>query len=202
MRRAGAADTGAAPSLGDLADVLARAETIRELNLALGGVTLLLGAEEAAISRLDPVAGCLITVSDHEWSHEGERWALADFPTTAHVVADQVIGQVIAAIRRRPGRARGARDGGMSAVLLLPLVFEGTTIALLEIYRRAPQAWTNTQVDRARVLANDIAAALARIVAGARTARRSRPAPPRNRADTAAETPEAGYPDPQRRSAS
>jgi hypothetical protein len=26
---------------------------------------------------------------------------------------------------------------GMSAVLLLPLVFEGTTIALLEIYRRA-----------------------------------------------------------------
>ena len=51
---------------------------------------------------------------------------------------------------------------GMSAVLLLPLVFEGATIALLEIYRRAPQAWTNTQVDRARVLANDIAAALAR----------------------------------------
>jgi hypothetical protein len=93
MRRAGAADTGAAPSLGDLDDVVARAETIRELNLALGGVTLLLGAEEAAISRLDPGADCLITVSDHDWSHKGERWSLADFPTTAHVVADQVIGR-------------------------------------------------------------------------------------------------------------
>ena len=68
---------------------------------------------------------------------------------------------------------------GMSAVLLLPLVFEGTTIALLEIYRRAPQAWTNTQVDRARVLANDIAAALARIVAAPRRIRTPQPRPAR-----------------------
>jgi EAL domain-containing protein (putative c-di-GMP-specific phosphodiesterase class I) len=180
MRLAGAADTGAAPSLGDLADVLARAETIRELNLALGGVTLLLGAEEAAISRLDPGADCLITVSDHEWSHEGERWSLADFPTTAHVVADQVIGQVIAGDPAGdPAELEVLETAGMNAVLLLPLVFEGTTIALLEIYRRAPQAWTNTQVDRARVLANDIAAALARIVAGPRRTRTPQPRPAR-----------------------
>jgi EAL domain-containing protein (putative c-di-GMP-specific phosphodiesterase class I) len=180
MRRAGAADTGAAPSLGDLADVLARAETIRELNLALGGVTLLLGAEEAAISRLDPVAGCLITVSDHEWSPEGERWALEDYPTSAHVVADQVIGQVIVGDPASdPAELEVLEMAGMRAVLLMPLVFEGTTIALLEIYRRSPLAWTNTQVDRARVLANDIAAALARIVAGPRRIRTPQPRPAR-----------------------
>jgi GAF domain-containing protein len=180
MRLAGSVETGAAPSLGDLADVLAGTETIEELNLALGGVTRLLGAEEAAISRLDPVEGCLITVSDHEWSHEGERWALADFPTTAHVVADQVIGQVIAGDPAGdPAELEVLETAGMSAVLLLPLVFEGTTIALLEIYRRAPQAWTNTQVDRARVLANDIAAALARIVAGPRRTRTPQPRPAR-----------------------
>ena len=84
MRLAGAADTGAAPSLGDLADLLARAETIRELNLALGGVTLLLGAEEAAISRLDPVAGCLITVSDHDGRTRASagRWRTSRPPRT------------------------------------------------------------------------------------------------------------------------
>ncbi len=180
MRRAGAVVTGSAPSLGDLAEVLDRAETIRELNLALGGVARLLGAEEAGIARLDPVAGCLITVSDHEWSPEGERWALEDYPTSAHVVADQVIGQVIVGDPAGdPAELEVLEMAGMRAVLLLPLVFEGTTIALLEIYRRAPQAWTNTQVDRARVLANDIAAALARNVAGPRRIRTPQPHPAR-----------------------
>jgi GAF domain-containing protein len=51
---------------------------------------------------------------------------------------------------------------GMQAVLLMPLVHEGRTIALLEVYRRSPQAWTNTQVDLARVLANHIAPSLVR----------------------------------------
>lgn len=76
-----------------------------------------------------------------------------------------------------PAELEVLETAGMSAVLLLPLVFEGTTIALLEIYRRDPQAWTNTQVDRARVLANDIAAALARIVAGPRRIRTPQPRP-------------------------
>lgn len=181
MRRAGDAEAGPVPSLGELADVLARAETIEELNRALTGVTRLLGAEEAAISRLDLAAGCLITVSDHDWSHEGERWSLADYPTTAHVVTDQVIGQVIAGDPASdPAELAVLETAGMCGVLLMPLVFEGTTIALLEIYRRAPQAWTNTQVDRARVLANDIAAALARVTIRSKAADR-RPQGPGSR---------------------
>ena len=80
--------------------MLARATTIEELKHALEGVTRLLGAEEAAISRLDAVAGRPVTVSDHEWSAEGERWQLEDYPTTAHVVAEQAIGQVIAVTPR------------------------------------------------------------------------------------------------------
>ena len=62
-----------------------------------------------------------------------------------------------------PAELAVLETAGMRAVLLMPLVFGGATIALLEIYRRAPQAWTNTQVDLARVLANHIAASLARV---------------------------------------
>ena len=159
-----AAATTEAASLGEVTDVLARARTIEELKRALDGVTRLLGAEEAAISRLDAAAGCLVTVSDHEWSAEGERWRLEDYPTTAHVVAEQAIGQVIAGDPAGdPAELEVLETAGMCAVLLMPLVFGGATIALLEIYRRAPQAWTNTQVDLARVLANHIAASLARV---------------------------------------
>ena len=166
MRLAGHSEAGSAPSLGELTDVLARARSIEELKHALDGVTRLLGAEEAAISRLDAVAGCLVTVSDHDWSAEGERWQLDEYPTTAHAVAEQAIGQVIAGDPAGdPAELAVLETAGMRAVLLMPLVFGGATIALLEIYRRAPQAWTNTQVDLARVLANHIAASLARVTA-------------------------------------
>ena len=162
MRAAGASE---AASLGEVTELLARARTIEELKDALDGVTRLLGAEESAISRLDPADGCLVTVSDHEWSAEGERWRLEDYPTTAHVVAEQVIGQVIAGDPAGdPAELAVLETAGKSAVLLMPLVFEGTTIALLEVYRRAPQPWTNTQVDLARVLANHIATGLARVI--------------------------------------
>ncbi len=162
MRAAAATE---AASLGEVTEVLARARTIPELKLALDGVTRLLGAEEAAISQFDRGAGCLVTISDHEWSPEGERWRIDDYPTTAHVLAEQAIGQVIAGDPASdPAELEVLETAGMCAVLLMPLVFEGTTIALFEVYRRAPQAWTNTQVDRARVLANHIAASLARVI--------------------------------------
>ena len=104
MRLAGVAEAGAEASLGELTDVLARVRTIEELKAALDGVIRQLGAEEAAISRLDAAAGVLVTVSDHEWSEEGERWRLEDYPTTA--ARDREPGD-------RPGdrRRRGERPG-------------------------------------------------------------------------------------------
>ena len=155
-----------------MTDVLARARTLEELNRALHGVTLQLGAQEAALSRIDAAAGCLVTVSNHDWLAEGERFLLADYPTSAHVIAEQAIGQVIAGDPASdPAELAVLATAGMRAVLLMPLVHEGVTIALLEIYRRAPQAWTNTQVDLARVLANHIATSLVRVTLGDARAR-------------------------------
>ena len=166
MRLAGLPVVGAAPSLAEMTDVLAGARTLEQLNLALQGVTLQLGAQEAGISRVDLAAGCVITVSNHTWTHEGERFALADYPTTAHVLAEQAIGQVIAGDPASdPAELAVLAMAGMRAVLLMPLVHEGAAIALLEVFRRSPQAWTNTQVDLARVLANHIAASLVRVTA-------------------------------------
>ena len=164
MRISRAPVAGAVQSLAEMTDVLARARTLEGLNRALHGVTLQLGAQEAALSRIDAAAGCLVTVSNHDWVAEGERFLLADYPTSAHVIAEQAIGQVIAGDPASdPAELAVLATAGMRAVLLMPLVHEGETIALLEIYRRSPQAWTNTQVDLARVLANHIATSLVRV---------------------------------------
>jgi EAL domain-containing protein (putative c-di-GMP-specific phosphodiesterase class I) len=163
MRIAGMPVAGAAPSLAAMTDVLARVSSREELNRALHGVTLQLGAQESAIARVDAAAASLVTFSEHAWSAEGERFLLADYPTTAHVIAEQAIGQVIVGDPASdPAELEILALAGMQAVLLMPLVHEGRTIALLEVYRRSPQAWTNTQVDLARVLANHIAPSLVR----------------------------------------
>jgi GAF domain-containing protein len=170
---------GAAPSLAETTDVLAQARTLEGLNRALHSVTLQLGAQEAALSRVDAAAGCVVTVSNHDWVAEGERFLLAEYPTTAHVVAEQAIGQVIAGDPASdPAELAVLATAGMRAVLLMPLVHEGVTIALLEVYRRSPQAWTNTQVDTARVLANHIATCLTRVTLGQQPAPAPRPVRP------------------------
>jgi diguanylate cyclase (GGDEF)-like protein len=140
MRIAGMPVTGAAPSLAEMTDVLARVSSRPELNRALHGVTLQLGAQESAIARVDTRAACLVTFSEHTWTAAGERFLLADYPTTAHVIAEQAIGQVIAGDPASdPAELEILALAGMQAALLMPLVHEGRTIALLEIYRRSPR---------------------------------------------------------------
>ena len=156
-----------AASLGEMTEVLARARTIEELKRALDPVTHVLGAEEAALSRLD-------TGGRLPGRHQRPRLVGRGPALPARGLPDdrpraRRAGDRPGDRRRpgeRPGRARGARDGRHGR---RPADAAGVrrcaTIALLEIYRRAPQAWTNTQVDRARVLANHIAASLARVIA-------------------------------------
>ena len=181
MRISRAPATGAAPSLAETTDVLAQARTLEGLNRALQSVTRQLGAQEATLSRVEAAAGCVVTISNHDWVAEGERFLLADYPTTAHVVAVQAIGQVIAGDPASdPAELAVLATAGMRAVLLMPLVHEGATIALLEVYRRSPQAWTNTQLDTARVLANHIATCLTRVLLGQRRAPAPRPVRPQS----------------------
>jgi EAL domain-containing protein (putative c-di-GMP-specific phosphodiesterase class I) len=181
MRISRTAAVGAAQSLAEMTDVLAQARTLAELNRGLHGVTLQLGAQEAALSRVDLAAECLVTISDHDWLAAGERFQLADYPTTAHVIAEQAIGQVIAGDPASdPAELDVLATAGMRAVLLMPLIHEGAAIALLEIYRSTPQAWTNTQVDLARVLANHIAASLVRVTTSEPTDPRRAPARPQS----------------------
>jgi len=48
------------------------------------------------------------------------------------------------------------RQVGFAAVLLAPIVCRGETVGLLEFYRRDLRPWTGTEVDQARVLANQL----------------------------------------------
>jgi GAF domain-containing protein len=64
-----------------------------------------------------------------------------------------------------PAEMAALTDAGFEAMLMLPVICGGRELAVLEVYRALPQAFTGAEVDRARVVAQQFGAALDRLTA-------------------------------------
>jgi GAF domain-containing protein len=54
-------------------------------------------------------------------------------------------------------------ESGFQAMLMVPVICGGRELAVLEVYRALPQAFTGAEIDRARVVAQQFGAALDRL---------------------------------------
>ncbi len=114
--------------------------------------------------RVDTATDELVLLSEHNFNPPGSRWALDDFPATRWVLEHRVPGQVVAGDEAGdPAELAELAAIGMASLLIIPVVFGGRAIAVLEVYRVLPQAFTAREVDRARVLAQQFGAALDRL---------------------------------------
>ncbi len=76
----------------------------------------------------------------------------------------RVPGQVVAGDAAGDPSELAELEGlGMAAMLMVPIVYGGRELAVLEVYRTLPQAFTAREVDRARVLSQQFGAALDRL---------------------------------------
>jgi diguanylate cyclase (GGDEF)-like protein len=147
--------------LGDVSETLVRIRSREDLDQAREPIARLLHADDVVVSRVRPELRAVETVSYTEQSPAGELFILDDYPTTEHVVAEQVIGQLIVGDPQAdPAELRLLSASGHRALLLAPVVFRGTTVGLLELYRSAAQPWTRAEIDQARVLAHQLGAAI------------------------------------------
>jgi GAF domain-containing protein len=100
-------------------------------------------------------------VTDHEGLTPGKRYSYDDYPTTEHVIVDQVVGQLAEGDPRSdPAELRLLGELGFAALLMVPIVAGGTTIGLLEVSRRAARPWTSAETDQARMLAQCLITAI------------------------------------------
>ena len=167
MRVAGTPRSSAgalAGSIAELSDDLAAATTIADLGAANARAAGLLGADDVSLMRVDTATDELVLLSEHNFNPPGSRWALADFPATRWVLEHRIPGQVVAGDEAGdPAELAELASIGMASLLIIPVVFAGRAIAVLEVYRVLPQAFTAREVDRARVLAQQFGAALDRL---------------------------------------
>jgi diguanylate cyclase (GGDEF)-like protein len=167
LRVAGAPRGGAgafASGLAGLADHLAAATTVLDLGAANVRAAELLGADDVSLMRIDRETDELVLVSNNDANVVGSRWALDDFPATRYVLDHRLPGQVVAGDEAGdPAELAELAALGFGAVVIVPVVFGGRELAVLEVYRVRAQAFTARELDRARVLAQQFAAAIERL---------------------------------------
>jgi hypothetical protein len=152
---------GWARTLAELGDDLADVTSTEELATMGRRAARLLGAED--VSLMWVVDDALELLSDNQ-DAPGERWELAEFPATARLLDEHVPGQVVVGDPGSdPGEIAELERLGYGAVLMVPVRVARGQRALVEVYRVHPQAFTTTEVDRARVVAQQFGPVLARL---------------------------------------
>jgi diguanylate cyclase (GGDEF)-like protein len=150
-------------ALAELADDLANVESTSELVTVGQRAAQLLGAED--VSLMWVVDGALELLSDNK-DTPGERWELAAFPATIRLLESRTPGQIVVGDPASdPDEVGELERLGYGAVLMVPVTLGGGRLALAEVYRLHPQAFTSAEVDRARVVAQQFGPVLARLIA-------------------------------------
>jgi len=161
MRVARDTHDDAVPTLGDLIARLTTVGCVDDIRAVASMIPAVLGADDAAVSRVVPGANCVEDISRHGWSQPGERYCLRDYPATGYVLRNPTAGQVLVGDPASdPAEVRLLESAGHQAVLMVPLVFGGRDVGLLELYRRHPMPWNNGEIERAQLLAHQLAAVL------------------------------------------
>jgi diguanylate cyclase (GGDEF)-like protein len=150
-----------ARTLADLGDDLAAVEDTAQLASVGRRAAALLGAEDVSLMWLHD--GGLELLSDNK-DVPGERWELADFPATARLLRERAPGQVIVGdAESDPDEVAELERLGYGAVLMVPVAVGTSDMALVEVYRLHPQAFSSAEVHRARVVAQQFGPVLARV---------------------------------------
>lgn len=146
--------------LAELSDELATARTVWDLGAANSQAAALLGADELSLML---VRGDQLEQVSDECGEAGERWPIDDFPASRYVLDAGVPGQIV--LGDEAGDASEQEELtrlGFGTALLVPVTYGTRPLALLEVYRVRPQAFTSREVDRARLLAKQFGAAIDR----------------------------------------
>ena len=152
-----------AVTLGEVTGALARARSREDLNVAVHLVERLTHSDCVVVSRVLPDMHCVETLSehDHDWGSTGEHFTFDEYPATERVIVDQALGQVIRGDpAANPAELRVLAREGFGALLMVPVIVNGESIGLLELYRRIPRPWTTTEIDQARVLTHQLGSAI------------------------------------------
>jgi diguanylate cyclase (GGDEF)-like protein len=138
-----------------LANARNRSDLISALDLIAGE----LHADKISLSQFHPDMQVIETLAESGGPHpEEEFFAVDEYPTTARVLERQESAQVMV------GDPRADRQEvelmfsfGYRTLLIVPVVNRGETLGIVEALCHEERSWTRTEMNRARIVANQLA---------------------------------------------
>ncbi len=140
---------------------LANARSRVDLNSALDLIAGELHADKVALSQWHPEREVVETLAESGEQPEEELFSIRDFPTTARVLERQESAQVMVGDPRADSHEVELMFSlGYRSLLIVPVVQRGESLGMVEAMCHEERPWTRTEMNRARIVANQLASVI------------------------------------------
>jgi diguanylate cyclase (GGDEF)-like protein len=140
---------------------LANARSRSDLNSALDLIAGELHADKVALSRWHSDMAVVETLAESGEEPEEELFSVEEYPATGRVLERQESAQVMV------GDPRADRHEvelmlslGYRTMLMIPVVHRGESLGVVEALCSEERPWTRTEMNRARIIANQLASVM------------------------------------------
>ena len=145
---------------------LAAARSREDLEETLGLIAAEIGATKICLSAWHPEAQVIETLAENGGRSGETVFPIADFPLSRVVLEDH---EVVQAIVGDPASDPREVDLLLSlderSLLMVPVVMRGESVGIIEAYRSDERPWSRTEINRARVIANQFASVIPALTA-------------------------------------
>ena len=101
------------------------------------------------------------TLAESGEQPEGELFSVDDYPTTGRALERQESAQVMAGDPRADGNEVDLiLSLGYQTLLMVPVVQRGESLGIVEAMCHEERPWTRTEMNRARIIANQLASVI------------------------------------------
>lgn len=120
-----------------------------------------LHAQRVTLSVWHRAAGTIETLAENLEPNTEPVFPASDYPLTERVLRDQEAAQVLVGDpAAEPTEVELMLRVGLRSLLMVPVIRRGECLGLVEAYSEAERPWTRTEINRARIIANQFASVI------------------------------------------